>query len=140
MNNSAKVKKKKIKLREIDSMKSAISGLGLNTICIEALCPNDIGDILKAVPGFDVFKIADGHYNASEPGYLTELGEQYLVLVDGMAFTNKRGRSADWATLPVQIDEIERIGNQDGRIDIKCLTGILTAVIAACWAISGLLI
>jgi len=32
--------KKKLSLREIDRMKLRLSGLNLNTICIEALCPN----------------------------------------------------------------------------------------------------
>jgi lipoic acid synthetase len=40
MNNSNNINKKKINLREIDLMKASISGLGLNTICTEALCPN----------------------------------------------------------------------------------------------------
>jgi outer membrane cobalamin receptor len=96
----------KEKRRSIDSPFTVFT---LDRQQIEALCPTDIGDLLKAIPGFDTFKTKDGVFNASEPGYATEFGSQYLVLIDGVSFGNKRGRAADWATIPVQLDEIERL-------------------------------
>jgi len=96
----------KEKRRSIDSPFTVFT---LDNKAIEALCPTNITDILRAIPGFDTFRIKPGAINASEPGTATQYGAQYLVLIDGVAFGNKRGRSADWATLPIQIDEIERV-------------------------------
>jgi len=76
---------------------------------IDALCPTDIADILKAIPGFDTFSINNDTLYASEPGLNTEAGSQYLLLVDGVSFGNKRARGADWSTIPVQMNEIERV-------------------------------
>jgi outer membrane cobalamin receptor len=96
----------KQKRRSIDSPFSVFT---LDREQIEALKPMDIVDLLRAVPGLDVFRVRDGVINASEPGYSTEAGSQYLVLIDGVSYCNTRGRSADWSTLPIQVDEIERI-------------------------------
>jgi len=119
----------KTKRKAIDSPFTVFS---LNRQQIEALAPNDIGDLLRAVPGFDVFKVSDMNFNASEPGSASIYGSQYLVLIDGVSFSDVRGRSADWPTIPVQVDEIERIeylpGGQSSLYGSYAAIGVLNII------------
>lgn len=76
---------------------------------IQALAPRDLGDLLLAIPGLDVFRLTDQRFGAGPAGLAGEFSTQYLVMVDGIHFPSARMMTTDWGALPVPLDQIERI-------------------------------
>ena len=76
---------------------------------IEALRPRDVVDLFRAIPGLDVSRYSDRTTAISPPGLNYIRVNQYLVMVDNIPFPTERAGGADWPTLPIPIDQIEKI-------------------------------
>ena len=76
---------------------------------IDALRPRDVADLFRAIPGLDTFRFSDRHMVVAPAGLSYVRVNQYLVMVDGIPFPTERAGGAEWPSLPIPIDQIERI-------------------------------
>ena len=66
-------------------------------------------DALRHVPGIDVMTLASGQHDVSIRGFNRELNNRVLILVDGRStYTDFTGATL-WNTLPIVLDDIERV-------------------------------
>lgn len=68
-----------------------------------------IPELLRRVAGMDVMQITGGDANVSMRGFNSRLSNKVLVLVNGRFVQNDFLGSTFWETLPVDVDQIERI-------------------------------
>ncbi len=76
---------------------------------IQASGATTIPELLATVPGMDVMQLTAGQADVSARGFNRRLSNKLLVLVDGRSVYLDSVGTTLWATLPVTMDEIERI-------------------------------
>jgi len=69
----------------------------------------DIPGILRHVAGVDVLQWGANHADVSVRGYNQPASPRLLVLIDGRQVYENFYNHTDWRTLPVELDEIDRI-------------------------------
>lgn len=79
--------------------RSMISGSGFR----------DIPDLLRLVPGFSVAYTRDNTWAAGYHGLGDAYSRRFQVLVDGRSIYSPHYGAVNWASLPLAIDDIERI-------------------------------
>ena len=68
-----------------------------------------VADLLRSVPGMDVMQLASSHSEIGIRGFNRRLSNKVLVLIDGRSVYLDFLGSTLWGTLPVTLEEIERI-------------------------------
>lgn len=81
----------------------------INRVMIEASGFVEIVDLLRLVPGFQVAHVDGRSHVATSHGQSSQYQARLLILVDGRSVYLPFFSNADWTTLGVQIDDIERI-------------------------------
>ncbi|MFT5584524.1 MAG: iron complex outermembrane receptor protein [Cognaticolwellia sp.] len=76
---------------------------------IQASGATTIPELLATVPGMDVMQLTAGQADVSARGFNRRLSNKLLVLVDGRTVYLDSVGTTLWASLPVTMDEIERI-------------------------------
>lgn len=69
----------------------------------------EIHDLLRLVPGFQVADWGGGGAVVANHGFGTGYPHSLLVLLDGRSVVNPVTGDVDWQSLPVRLDDIERI-------------------------------
>ncbi len=69
----------------------------------------NIPELLRRVPGMDVMAMGVASYDVSNRGFNNRLSNKVLVLVDGRSVYEDFLGFTLWPTLPVEMEEIERI-------------------------------
>ncbi|MBT9568427.1 MAG: TonB-dependent receptor [Thiobacillus sp.] len=69
----------------------------------------DIPDLLRLVPGFSVAYTRDNTWAAGYHGLGDAYSRRFQVLVDGRSIYSPHYGAVNWASLPLAIDDIERI-------------------------------
>lgn len=105
----------------------------------------DLGRLLRLVPGMQVAEERGGRQIISYHGLTTEYPNQMQVLVDGRSiYTPYFYGGADWSSLPVALEEIERIevvrGSDSAAYGSNAFLGVVniitrhSAVAPAAWS------
>jgi iron complex outermembrane receptor protein len=68
-----------------------------------------IPELLRRVAGMDVMQITGGDTNVSMRGFNARLSNKLLVLINGRTVQNDFLGSTFWESLPIDVDQIERI-------------------------------
>ena len=76
---------------------------------IQASGAVSVADVFRRVPGLDFIQISARDYNINARGFNGALSRRLLVLVDGRSVYLDLMGFTLWDTLPVSLDEIERI-------------------------------
>ncbi len=76
---------------------------------IEASGAIDIPDVLRLVPGFQVSHISGQNQTAQYHGLANQHPKRMQVLIDGRSVYHSAFGGVHWDTLPVTLDDIERI-------------------------------
>lgn len=91
-----------------------------------------IPDALRRVVGADVMALSAGHSDVSLRGFNREVNNKVLVLVDGRTTGIDFVGSTFWASLPITLDEIERIevirGPGSAVYGANALTGVINLI------------
>ncbi len=66
-------------------------------------------DLLRRVPGLDIFRVTGGNGNLAVRGFARPASRTVLVLVDGMSVYRDYYGTVEWESLPVVLEEIDRI-------------------------------
>ena len=69
----------------------------------------NIPELLRIVPGLDVAQINANTWAISSRGFNSEFANKLLVLIDGRAVYTPLFGGADWDTLDVPLEDIERV-------------------------------
>lgn len=76
---------------------------------IRASDARTIPELLRAVPGVQVLESSPGNSVVALRGMGALTGNNVVVLLDGVPLNNPLDGEVDWSTIPVAIDDIERI-------------------------------
>ncbi len=92
----------------------------------------NIPDLLRRVVGVEVMSLSAGQPDVSIRGFNRELSNKVLVLLDGRSlYLDLLGNTA-WATLPVSLEEIERIeiirGPGSAVYGANAMTGVINII------------
>ncbi len=88
---------------------SPVSTTVITREMIEASGFNEIADIFRLVPGFQVAHATGGHFVVAYHGQEFTLASRLEVLVDGRSVYGNILSSVQWNTLGVELEDIERI-------------------------------
>lgn len=69
----------------------------------------DIPDLMRLVPGFSVSYTRDNRFALAYHGLADAYSRRFQVLVDGRSIYSPNFGEVDWGTLPLAIEDIERI-------------------------------
>lgn len=69
----------------------------------------DIPDLLRLVPGFSVSATRDNRFTLAYHGLADAYSRRFQVLVDGRSIYSPNFGEVDWNTLPLAIEDIDRI-------------------------------
>lgn len=69
----------------------------------------NIPDLLRFVPGVQVSQVAPGSFLVSMRGAAGIVGNNIVVALDGVPLNNTIDGTVDWASLPVAIDDLDRV-------------------------------
>ncbi len=69
----------------------------------------DIGELLRIVPGLDVMALSAGQVEVSARGFNQALSNKMLVMIDDRSVFVTSYNFVAWNSLPIVIDEIQRI-------------------------------
>jgi iron complex outermembrane receptor protein len=69
----------------------------------------DIPDLLRLVPGFSVAYTRDNNWAVGYHGFADAYSRRFQVLVDGRSIYSPHYGEVGWSTLPLAIEDIERI-------------------------------
>jgi len=69
----------------------------------------DIPDLLRLVPGFSVAYTRSNQYAVAYHGLADAFSRRFQVLVDGRSIYNPNFGEVNWGTLPLALEDIERI-------------------------------
>lgn len=69
----------------------------------------DIADLMRLVPGFSVSATRDNRFTLAYHGLGDAFSRRFQVLVDGRSIYSPHFGEVDWNTLPLAIEDIERI-------------------------------
>jgi outer membrane receptor protein involved in Fe transport len=102
---------------------------------IRALGATNIPDLLRSVVGVDVMSLGAGQADLSIRGFNRELSNKVLVLIDGRSTYLDFLGNTIWATLPVSLEEIERIevirGPGSAVYGANAMTGVINIITRA---------
>ncbi len=76
---------------------------------IEASGFNEIADVFRLVPGFQVAHATGGHFVVAYHGQESTLASRLEVLIDGRSVYGNLMSSVQWNTLGIELEDIERI-------------------------------
>ncbi len=89
-------------------------------------------DVLRRVVGVDVMSLASGQQDVSIRGFNRELSNKVLILIDGRSTYLDFLGATLWATLPVAVDEIERVevirGPGSAVYGANAVTGVINII------------
>jgi iron complex outermembrane receptor protein len=89
-------------------------------------------DVLRRVVGVDVMSLASGQQDVSIRGFNRELSNKVLILIDGRSTYLDYLGATLWATLPITLDEIERIevirGPGSAVYGANAVTGVINII------------
>jgi len=85
----------------------AMTVIGRDTI--DALGATNIPDVLRLVPGFQVGRVTGSRMTVTYHGISDEFARNMQVLVDGRSVYDAGFGGVNWASFPVQIEDIQRI-------------------------------
>ena len=88
---------------------SPVSTTVITREMIEASGFNEIADVFRLVPGFQVAHATGGHFVVAYHGQEFTLASRLEVLVDGRSVYGNILSSVQWNTLGVELEDIERI-------------------------------
>jgi iron complex outermembrane receptor protein len=92
-------------------------------------------DALRRVVGVDVMALTAGHADVSIRGFNREVNNKVLVLVDGRTTSIDFVGATFWASLPITLDEIERIeiirGPGSAVYGANAVTGVINLITRA---------
>lgn len=99
---------------------------------IKLSAANTIPDLLRRVVGVDVMNLASGQSDVSIRGFNRELANKVLILIDGRSTYLDFLGSTLWSTLPVTLDEIDRIevirGPGSAVYGANAVTGVINII------------
>ena len=99
---------------------------------IRASGATNIPDLLRQVVGVDVMQLSAAQPDVSIRGFNRELSNKVLVLVDGRSVYLDLLGTVLWGTLPVSLDEIERIeiirGPGSAIYGANAVTGVINII------------
>ncbi len=88
-----------------------------------------IPDLLRRVAGVEVMSLSAGQVDLSIRGFNRELSNKVLVLIDGRSVYQDFMGTVVWATLPISMEEIERIeiirGPASAIYGANAVTGVI---------------
>jgi len=91
-----------------------------------------IPDLLRRVVGVEAMQLASGHTDLSIRGFNRELGNKVLVLVDGRSTYLDFIGTTIWGTVPLALEEIERIevirGPGSAVYGANAVTGVINII------------
>lgn len=91
-----------------------------------------IPDILRRVAGVDAMSLASSHTDVSIRGFNRELNNKVLVLIDGRSTYWDFIGATFWSSLPVAVEEIERIevirGPGSAVYGANAVTGVINII------------
>ncbi len=91
-----------------------------------------IPDVLRRVVGVDAMQMASGHTDMSIRGFNRELSNKVLILVDGRSTYLDFIGTTLWETIPVTLEEIERIevirGPGSAVYGANAVTGVINII------------
>lgn len=109
---------------------STISVITADDIRLSGL--TNIPDLLRRVVGVEAMSKSAGHTDISIRGFNRELNNKVLVLVDGRTTTWDFLGSTLWNTLPISIDDIDRIevirGPGSAIYGANAMTGVVNII------------
>jgi len=92
----------------------------------------NIPDLLRGVVGVDAMSLASGQQDISIRGFNRELANKVLVLIDGRSTYLDFLGATLWATLPVSLEEIDRIevirGPGSAVYGANAVTGVINII------------
>ncbi len=92
----------------------------------------NLPDLLRRVVGVDVMSQASGHSDVSIRGFNRELSNKVLILIDGRSTYLDFIGSTIWASLPIALEEIERIevirGPGSAVYGANAVTGVINII------------
>jgi len=95
----------------------------------------NLPDALRRVVGVDVMALTAGHSDVSIRGFNREVNNKVLVLVDGRTTGIDFVGATFWASLPITLDEIERIeiirGPGSAVYGANAVTGVINLITRA---------
>ncbi|RMG36785.1 MAG: hypothetical protein D6720_04380 [Gammaproteobacteria bacterium] len=99
---------------------------------IEASGAIDIPDVLRLVPGFQVSHIAGQNQTAQYHGLASQHPKRMQVLIDGRSVYHSAFGGVHWDTLPIVLDDIERIevlrGSNASAFGSNAFMGVINIV------------
>ncbi|MEN8142789.1 MAG: TonB-dependent receptor [Thermodesulfobacteriota bacterium] len=69
----------------------------------------NVPDALRKVPGLDVIEVGAGHFEVSARGFSGLYANKMLVMIDGRTIYQDFFGAVEWSSLPIGMDEINRI-------------------------------
>lgn len=94
-----------------------------------------LADVLRRVAGIDVMTLAAGQADVSIRGFNRELANKVLVLVDGRSIYLDMLGTVLWETLPVALEEIDRVevvrGPGSAVYGANAVTGVINIITQA---------
>lgn len=88
---------------------SPVSTTVIDREMIEAYDPQEIIDVLRLVPGFQVIHPRGHRSSLTYHGVADEYARRMQVLIDGRSVYSPILGNVDWASLDLQVEDIERI-------------------------------
>jgi len=92
----------------------------------------NIPDLLRRVVGAEVMSQAAGHSDVSIRGFNRELANKVLILIDGRSTYLDFIGSTIWASLPISLEEVERIevirGPGSAVYGANAVTGVINII------------
>ncbi len=89
----------------------------------------DLPDAFRFVPGMDVTAFSGREWGVTARGFNERLSRRMLVLVDGMSVYTPLFSGVSWQTLPLQIEDIEKIeisrGPNDTLYGFNAFNGVI---------------
>jgi outer membrane receptor protein involved in Fe transport len=95
------------RLQRIEESPSAITVLTREQIRSSGY--DNLADLMRLVPGADVYRISQAHVAVGLRGRSTWAGDRMLVLVDGRDLALHMWGQPQWMGMPFDVDSIERI-------------------------------
>lgn len=93
---------------------------------------NNLPDLLRHVAGMDVMSLAAAEPDISIRGFNRELANKVLVLIDGRSVYLDTLGTLIWASIPISLDEVERIeiirGPGSAVYGANAMTGVINII------------
>ena len=97
---------------------------------IRASAARNVPDLLRHIPGLQLYQVAPGIFLVSLRGMGGLQDNNVIVLLNGIAINDKATGAVDWAGIPVSVDQIERIEVVRGPVSTIYGANAYTGVIS----------